>query len=77
VAPVAYTLWQRFLRFDPGDPVWANPDQFVLSEGHASALPWSLLHLSGVQAVERRVYPEPDPDRRHRGDMHHELETPN
>ncbi len=53
VAPVAYTLWQRFLRFDPGDPIWPNRDRFVLSEGHASALLWSLLHLSGVQAVKQ------------------------
>ena len=52
VAPVAYTLWQRFLRFDPGDPIWPNRDRFVLSEGHASALLWSLLHLSGVRAVD-------------------------
>ena len=52
VAPVAYTLWQRFLRFDPGDPVWPNRDRFVLSEGHASALLWSLLHLAGVRAVD-------------------------
>ncbi|MBU3064456.1 transketolase [Nocardia sp. NEAU-G5] len=52
IAPVAYTLWQRFLRFDPGDPIWPNRDRFVLSEGHASALLWSLLHLSGVKAVD-------------------------
>jgi transketolase len=52
VAPVAYTLWQRFLRFDPGDPIWPNRDRFVLSEGHASTLLWSLLHLSRVQAVD-------------------------
>jgi transketolase len=52
VAPVAYTLWQRFLRFDPSDPIWPNRDRFVLSEGHASALLWSLLHLAGVQAVD-------------------------
>jgi transketolase len=52
VAPVAYVLWQRFLRFDPGDPIWPNRDRFVLSEGHASALLWSLLHLSGVRAVD-------------------------
>ena len=51
IAPVAYTLWQRFLRFDPADPIWPNPDRFVLSEGHALALLWSLLHLSRVQAV--------------------------
>ncbi|GAA4587534.1 transketolase [Planotetraspora phitsanulokensis] len=52
MAPVAYTLWQRFLRFDPADPIWPNRDRFVLSEGHASALLWSLLHLSGVRAVD-------------------------
>ncbi|WP_326715429.1 transketolase [Streptomyces sp. NBC_01474] len=52
IAPVAYTLWQRFLRFDPTDPIWPNRDRFVLSEGHASALLWSLLHLAGVQAVD-------------------------
>ncbi len=52
IAPVAYTLWQRFLRFDPSDPIWPNRDRFVLSQGHASALLWSLLHLSGVQAVD-------------------------
>jgi transketolase len=51
VAPAAYTLWQRFLRFDPGDPIWPNRDRFVLSEGHASALLWSLLHLTRVRAV--------------------------
>ncbi|MER7003782.1 transketolase [Dactylosporangium sp. NPDC000555] len=52
IAPVAYSLWQRFLRFDPADPIWPNRDRFVLSEGHASALLWSLLHLSGVRAVD-------------------------
>ena len=52
MAPVTYTLWQRFLRFDPEDPIWPNRDRFVLSEGHASTLLWSLLHLSGVQAVD-------------------------
>jgi transketolase len=41
IAPVAYTLWQRFLRFDSADPIWPNRDRFVLSEGHASALLWS------------------------------------
>jgi transketolase len=52
VAPVAYTLWQKFLRFDPADPIWPNRDRFVLSEGHASTLLWSLLHLANVQAVD-------------------------
>jgi len=52
IAPAAYVLWQRFLRFDPADPLWANRDRFVLSEGHASTLLWSLLHLAKVQAVD-------------------------
>ena len=51
LAPVAYCLWQHHLRFDPGDPVWTNRDRFVLSCGHASMLLYSLLHLTGVQAV--------------------------
>ena len=52
IAPVTYTLWQRFLRFDPTDPIWPNRDRYVLSSGHASALLWSMLHLTGVQAVD-------------------------
>lgn len=52
IAPVVYTLWQRFLRFDPTDPVWPNRDRFVLSEGHASTLLWSMLHLSAVRSVD-------------------------
>ena len=52
MAPVAYTLWQRFLRFDPADPIWPNRDRFVLSAGHASMLLYSLLHLANVQAVD-------------------------
>ena len=52
LAPVAYTLWQRFLRFDPADPIWANRDRFVLSAGHASMLLYSLLYLTEVRAVE-------------------------
>ncbi|MDX1654628.1 MAG: transketolase [Candidatus Competibacteraceae bacterium] len=51
LAPVAYTLWQRFLRFDPDYPIWPNRDRFVLSVGHASMLLYSLLHLTGVRAV--------------------------
>jgi transketolase len=51
LAPVAYTVWQRFLRFDPEDPIWPNRDRFVLSNGHASMLLYSLLHLAGVKAV--------------------------
>ena len=53
MAPVAYCLWQRFLRFDPLDPIWPNRDRFVLSIGHASMLLYSLLHLTGVKAVSK------------------------
>ena len=52
IAPVAYTLWNEILRYDPTDPIWANRDRFVLSAGHASALLWSLIHLAGVHAVD-------------------------
>jgi transketolase len=52
LAPVAYTLWQRTLRFDPADPIWPNRDRFVLSAGHASMLLYSLLFLAGVCAVD-------------------------
>jgi len=52
MAPVAYTLWQRFLRFDPKDPIWPNRDRFVLSAGHASMLLYSLLYLTGVRSVD-------------------------
>ncbi|MFI5113775.1 MAG: transketolase, partial [Terriglobales bacterium] len=49
LAPVAYCLWQQFLRYDPEDPLWPNRDRFVLSNGHASMLLYSLLHLAGVR----------------------------
>src|SRR5258708_698384 len=51
LAPVVYTLWHQFLRFDPADPIWPNRDRFVLSIGHASMLLYSMLHLTGVKAV--------------------------
>ncbi|MEW6683717.1 MAG: transketolase [Nitrospirota bacterium] len=51
LAPVVYCLWNRFLRFDPDDPIWPNRDRFVLSIGHASMLLYSILHLCGVKAV--------------------------
>jgi transketolase len=54
LAPVAYCLWQRFLRFDPDDPIWPNRDRFILSNGHASMLLYSMLHLCGVKAVNRK-----------------------
>src|SRR5258707_14446164 len=49
MAPLVYTLWQDFLRFDPEDPTWPNRDRFVLSNGHASMLLYAMLHLSGVK----------------------------
>jgi transketolase len=51
LAPLVYTLWNRVMRFDPLDPIWPNRDRFVLSNGHASMLLWSVLHLSGTRAV--------------------------
>ena len=54
MAPVVYGLWQRFLRFDPDDPIWPNRDRFVLSIGHASMLLYSMLHLCGVKAVNAK-----------------------
>src|SRR5213596_3745708 len=51
LAPLVYTLWNRVLRFDPQDPLWPNRDRFVLSNGHASMLLWSVLHLTRTQAV--------------------------
>jgi transketolase len=52
LAPLAYTLWNRVMRFDPKDPIWANRDRFVLSNGHASMLLWSIIHLTQIQAVD-------------------------
>jgi transketolase len=52
LAPVAYELWQRFLRSDPENPIWPNRDRFVLSAGHASMLLYALLYLAGVRRVK-------------------------
>jgi transketolase len=52
MAPVLYALWQNFLAFDPEEPLWPNRDRFVLSMGHASMLLYSILHLTGVKAVD-------------------------
>ncbi len=54
MAPVVYTLWQKFLRFDPQDPIWPNRDRFVLSMGHASMIVYSMLHLTKTQAVNKK-----------------------
>jgi transketolase len=54
LAPVVYALWQRYLKYDPANPVWPNRDRFVLSAGHASMLLYSTLHLAGVRAVNEK-----------------------
>jgi transketolase len=51
LAPLVYTIWNRVMQFDPGDPIWPNRDRFVLSNGHASMLLWSVLYLTGTKAV--------------------------
>src|SRR5262245_34786855 len=57
LAPVAYTLWQRHLRYDPADPTWPDRDRFVLSAGHASMLLYALLHLAGVHDLDAEGRP--------------------
>src|SRR5271169_6823434 len=52
LAPLVYTIWNRVLRFDPQDPIWPNRDRFILSNGHASMLLWSVLFLTGTRAVD-------------------------
>jgi len=60
LAPVAYTLWQQFLRYDPDGPLWPNRDRFVLSAGHASMLLYAILHLAGVRRMDgNRVTDQP------------------
>src|SRR5215468_4977176 len=57
LAPVAYVLWDRFLRHNPRNPQWPNRDRFVLSAGHASMLLYAMLHVSGydlsVEEIKR------------------------
>ncbi len=61
LAPVAYTLWNKFLSYDPADPMWPNRDRFVLSNGHASMLIYSLIHLAGIKNVDHhgKILDEP------------------
>ena len=61
MAPVGYTLWTRFLGYDPKHPAWPNRDRFVLSAGHGSMLLYALLHLAGVEAVDAKGRPEGRP----------------
>ena len=61
LAPLVYTIWQDFLRYDPADPTWPNRDRFVLSAGHACMVLYSVIHLTGVKNVkdETQVLNEP------------------
>lgn len=52
LAPVGYTLWSKFLRYDPAHADWPNRDRFVLSVGHASMLLYSLIHLAGIEEID-------------------------
>jgi len=61
LAPIAYTLWQSYLRYDPADPQWPDRDRFVLSNGHASMLLYSILHLAGVKQTNANGEPENAP----------------
>ena len=61
LAPVAYTLWHDFLRYDPAHPDWPNRDRFVLSAGHASMLLYGLLHLAGVIEIDADGKPSGKP----------------
>jgi transketolase len=61
LAPVAYVLYNETLRYDPNQPAWANRDRFVLSCGHASALLYSMLHLTGVKQLDKQGQPTSEP----------------
>ncbi len=61
LAPVAYTPWNEWLRYDPALPIWPNRDRFVLSVGHASMLLYAVLHLARVQQFDRHDCPEGRP----------------
>lgn len=51
LAPVGYTIWSQFLRYDPAHADWPNRDRFVLSVGHASMLLYALIHLAGIEEI--------------------------
>jgi transketolase len=61
MAPIGYTLWKRFLRYDPADPAWPNRDRFVLSAGHGSMLLYALLHLAQVRRTDREGHVQNEP----------------
>ena len=55
LAPLVYVIWNEVMRFDPQDPIWPNRDRFVLSNGHASMLLWSVLYLTRHARGERAI----------------------
>lgn len=57
LAPAAYVVWNRFMKYDPANPLWPARDRFVLSCGHASMLLYSMLHLAGVKALDDNGQP--------------------
>ncbi len=61
LAPVAYSLWQNYLRYDPANPAWPNRDRFVLSNGHASMLLYATLFLAGVRKLRTDGKPTNQP----------------
>jgi transketolase len=54
LAPLVYVVWNEVMRFDPLDPIWPNRDRFVLSNGHASMLLWSVLYLTETRSVNEQ-----------------------
>ena len=69
LAPLVYTLWNRVMRFDPQDPIWPDRDRFVLSNGHASMLLWSVLYLTGTRAVNAQYERLGQPAHRDRAEL--------
>ena len=55
LAPLAYTLWTRIMRYDAGQPDWPNRDRFILSNGHASILLYSMLYLTGYGLTKQDI----------------------
>src|ERR1700739_2554543 len=61
LAPLVYAIWNEVMRFDPQDPIWPNRDRFILSNGHASMLLWSVLYLTQTRAVNAQYERLPEP----------------
>ena len=51
LAPVVYSIYDRFMKFNPNNPNWLNRDRFILSAGHASMLLYSILHITGYDVT--------------------------